>query len=82
MFWLSKQSEQTGNNQTIIYLKTTDGGGYANVTAYKTEPYQSEAQASNTSELEKRIKKLEDIIYESNISNASESGTKQSAVTD
>ena len=51
-------------NQPVIYLKQTDGGGYANITAYKIEPYQSEA--AEASDLERRIKRLEDIISESN----------------
>mgnify|MGYP003296012217 CR=1 FL=1 len=52
-------------NQPIIYLKQTDGGGYANVTAYTITPFEQEQKISfDTTDLEKRIKRLEE-LYES-----------------
>lgn len=52
-------------NQPVVYLKQTDGGGYANITAYRIEPLQETSQ-TKTNELEMRIKRLEEIINESN----------------
>lgn len=46
----------------IVYIKRTDGAGSASIIAYKLVPCQSD---NNSSELEKRVKKLEDIINES-----------------
>lgn len=60
-------------NQPIIYLKQTDGGGYANVTTYTITPIEQEQRVvSNTDDLEKRIKKLEDIVNESYSCNVTE----------
>lgn len=52
-----------------VYIKRTDGAGSASISAYKLMPFQNE---NSTSELEKRVKKLEDIINESYTINASE----------
>lgn len=52
-----------------VYIKRTDGAGSASISAYKLMPFQNE---NSTSELEKRVKKLEDIINESYTFNASE----------
>lgn len=52
-----------------VYIKRTDGAGSASISAYKLMPFQNE---NNTSELEKRVKKLEDIINESYTINATE----------
>lgn len=51
--------------QPLIWLKQTDGAGYPTVTAYKIEPYTPEATAAVSSDLERRVKKLEEIINES-----------------
>lgn len=53
-------------NMPIVWFVHTDGAGYKTSTPYKIEPYQAE-QPTNVSDLEKRIKRLEDLI------NASES---------
>jgi hypothetical protein len=45
----------------IIWLKTTDGAGYATVTPYKIEPYTPEPTIDIKS-LEGRISKLEEMI--------------------
>lgn len=50
--------------QPLIWLKQTDGAGYPTVTAYKIEPYTPES-TSVSSDLERRVKKLEEIINES-----------------
>lgn len=55
-------------NNPVAYIKKTDGAGSASIMAYKLVPYESD----NTSELEKRVRKLEDIINESYIVNAAE----------
>lgn len=49
-------------NNPVAYIKRTDGAGSASIVAYKLVPIQSE---NNTSELERRVQKLEDIINES-----------------
>ena len=59
-----------------VYIKRTDGAGSASISAYKLVPFQSE---NSTSELEKRVKKLEDIINESYTINASELSKRKSA---
>lgn len=45
----------------ILWLKTTDGAGYATVTPYAITPYKPAPQVDVTT-LEQRITKLEDII--------------------
>ena len=59
-----------------VYIKRTDGAGSASISAYKLVPCQSD---NNSSELEKRVKKLEDIINESYTFNASELSKRKSA---
>lgn len=49
----------------IIYLKTTDSGGYPSVIAYQIAPYQKEEQTDIKS-LESRIARLEGLVSESN----------------
>lgn len=56
-------------SQPIVWLKTTDGAGYATVTPYTITPYQAETPADIKS-LEARIKRLEGLINESNIERA------------
>lgn len=70
------------NNQPVIYLKQTDGGGYANITPYSITPFEQEQNTVNTSDLERRIKRLEDIINESDSSNVKRTKSKQSAQPD
>lgn len=48
-------------NEPIVWLKTTDGAGYATVTPYAITPYQA-APEVNVNDLEARIKRLEDTI--------------------
>lgn len=55
-------------NEPVAYIKKTDGAGSASIIAYKLVPL----QADNTSDLEKRVRKLEDIINESYTFNAAE----------
>lgn len=47
----------------LIWLKTTDGAGYATVAAYDIVPHQDEVPI-DTKVLEARINKLEEIINE------------------
>lgn len=49
----------------IVYLKTSDSGGYASITPYSITPYQSEPTVDVKS-LEERIERLEGLINESN----------------
>lgn len=48
-------------NDPIVWLKTTDGAGYPTITPYSIAPYQP-APEVNVSDLEIRIKRLEDIL--------------------
>lgn len=48
-------------NEPIVWLKTTDGAGYATVTPYTITPYQAAPEIS-VNDLEARIKRLEDAI--------------------
>lgn len=45
----------------IVWLKTTDGAGYATTTPYAITPYQP-APAVDVQSLESRVKRLEDAI--------------------
>lgn len=55
----------------IIWLAQTDGAGYKTVTPYDISPHQT--QTVNVSDLEKRIKKLEDMFYEPDSSKTEQS---------
>lgn len=46
-------------NDPIVWLKVTDGAGYATVTPYSIAPYQAAAPI-DVSSLEARVKKLEE----------------------
>ena len=52
-------------NQPILYVKVSDGAGYCNITTYTISPFEQEIKNNtNTDDLEKRIKRLEE-LYES-----------------
>ena len=63
-------------NNPVIYLKQSDGAGYSTLTSYKISPCEPEKQI-NTNDLEKRISRLEELIYESDIINAKQTDPKQ-----
>ncbi|MCQ2053389.1 MAG: hypothetical protein MJZ03_05600 [archaeon] len=67
--------------QPVIWLKQTDGAGYPSLNAYSITPYAPEVPV-NTSELERRISRLEGIISESYITNAAEPETTECVVAD
>lgn len=46
-------------NGPLLYLAQTDGAGYKTITTFKIEPYTPEPQ----NDLEARIKRLEEMIY-------------------
>ena len=48
-------------NDPIVWLKQTDGAGYATVTPYTVAPYQAAAPVDVNS-LENRVKRLEDML--------------------
>lgn len=52
-------------NAPLVWLAQTDGAGYKTVTPYSITPYQPEP-APDMKTLEDRIKRLEDVINESN----------------
>ncbi len=57
-------------NDPIVWMKQTDGAGYATVTPYTVSPYQA-APPVDVSSLEERVKRLEDTINgKSNDANA------------
>ena len=47
----------------IVWLKTTDGAGYASLTPYSITPYEPEPEVS-LGDIDARLKKLEEAIYE------------------
>lgn len=63
-------------SEPLVWLAQTDGAGYPTLTPYSIKPHQPEQQI-NTNDLERRIKKLEDLIYESNTSNAEQPAKQQ-----
>lgn len=57
-------------NDPIVWMKQTDGAGYATVTPYTVSPYQATPPV-DVSSLEERVKRLEDTINgKSNDANA------------
>ena len=67
-------------NRPIVYLKQSDGAGYCSITPYKIEPYTEEETERN--DLEKRIKRLEDIINESYSCSIEQARQQKFAVSD
>lgn len=65
-------------NNPVAYIKRTDGAGCPSIMAYKLVP----CQEDNTSDLEKRVKRLEELINESYTFNASEFRQRKSAEPD
>ena len=63
----------------LLWLIQTDGAGYPTLTAYKIELYTPDTSVS--SDLERRVQKLEEIINESNTFNVAEL-KRQSAQSD
>jgi hypothetical protein len=53
----------------IVWLVQTDGAGYKSLTPYTISPYQA-APPVDVQSLEERVKKLEEMIYESYSANA------------
>lgn len=51
-------------NQPIVYLKQSDGAGYCTINAYTISPVKEECvnNITDTNDLEKRIKRLEDML--------------------
>lgn len=65
----------------MVYIKRTDGAGSPSIAAYNLVQCQAD---ESTSELEKRVRKLEEIINESYTSKSSEQSRKsaQQNITD
>lgn len=68
-------------NNPVIWLKQTDDAGYPSLSAYQITPYTPEEQP-NTSDLEKRISRLEALFNESNTANVKEQQTAECVVSD
>lgn len=51
-------------SQPLVYLKATDGAGYATVTAYSITPYQ-EPKPADMAALEERLRRVEERLNES-----------------
>lgn len=64
--------------QAVVWLAQTDGAGYPNLTAYNITPKQ-EDKIPDYSTLDERITRLEAIMNESHIADASEPGTNKRA---
>lgn len=65
--------------QPVVWLSQTDGAGYPSLCAYRIEPFKPE---SNSNELEKRVKRLEEIINESNTFNVKQLKSRESDQSD
>ena len=50
----------------IVWLKTTDGAGYPTITPYSITPYVKKEPEDLFKSLDERIKKLEELVNESN----------------
>ena len=48
-------------NQPIVWLKTTDGAGYPQITPYRIEPFTPDPEP-DLKGIEERIKRLEEIV--------------------
>lgn len=66
-------------NNPVVYLKQADGGGFCSVTAYGITPIEQSQTSTDTTDLERRIARLE-VLYESNNLNVDEA-VKQSKST-
>lgn len=62
-FRLAENSEilMLDENEPIVWLKITDGAGYATLTPYAVSPYQPAPEIS-VATLDERLKKLEELI--------------------
>lgn len=49
----------------VVFFVQTDGGGYKTITPYRLEPVKAEAPADAVKALEQRIKRIEDMMNES-----------------
>lgn len=66
-------------NNPIVYLKQSDGGGFCSVTPYTITPMeQDKTPTINTSDLEKRISRLEE-LYEPYFTNVDQIGQQKPA---
>lgn len=57
------------DNSPIVWLKVTDGGGYATLTPYSITPFKKDPDV-DVRTLEQRIQALEEKMNESNTTNA------------
>lgn len=62
----------------IVYLKVSDGAGYATVTPYTISPYVA-PQPISVNDLDSRLKRLEELFDESDITTTEHSDAEQSA---
>lgn len=72
-------------SQPLVWLKVTDGAGYPTITPYKIEPYTPETSdtfATKANELETRIKRIEEIINESDNFNVTATKSKKYTQSD
>lgn len=67
-------------SEPIVYIKKTDGAGSASIVSYNL--VQREAEQTKTNELEMRIKRLEEIISESNTFSIKSAESEKSAQSD
>ena len=67
-------------SEPIVYIKKTDGAGSASIVSYNL--VQRETEQAKTNELEMRIKRLEEIINESNTFSIKSAESEKSAQSD
>ena len=69
-------------NNPVVYLKQADGGGFCSVTAYGITPIeQNQTASTDTTDLERRITRLE-VLYESNSLNVEQLAKSKSSQSD
>ena len=61
--------------QPVVWLKTTDGAGYPQLTPYKIEPFEQEP-VPDLKGIEARIKRLEDMLDEKSNTRKNEKNDK------
>lgn len=70
-------------NNPVVYLKQSDGGGFCSVTPYSITLMEQQNQntSTDTTELERRITRLE-VLYESNSLNVEQLAKSKSSQSD
>jgi len=68
--------------EPIVWLKVTDGAGYPTITPYKITPYVEEKPEDTLAAMDKRIKRLEDMLSEPDTATAKSKRGKSADTAD